>query len=992
MQRRMLRISIAGLTAVATAALGVQLLPAVAAPARTSPAIAPAYDGAAAGGHVIVVFKDQYKTLTLRAHGVARIAATRATQNPVVASIRASGGTGIARLISVNGVAAKVSAAEVSKLRRDPAVREIIPDLKVALQTSTPVPQVPAGHSGGLFHGLCPSNPSKPFIEPEALSLMHYQGPQRTADEASRIANGSGVLVAIDGMNALAGNPDFIRKDGSHVVIDSPTPNADDSDDEAYGDASSVAGQGTVTYDYSTELPFAGLPAGCTFKIEGDAPGASLIDASLVDTPTDPDGYMHQRESQFIQGLDHAVVVEHADVISESFGFTQRPGRYAIDYIANDAAVAAGVTVVVSSGDSGDSGTTSSPATDPLVIEAGATNSLRENAQAYGFHKWINNNITPLSSGGVAPNNRMPDLVAIGYGAETECNPAGSGCPTNTTTEAFGGTSESAPLTAGAAADVIEAYAATHGGVKPTPALVKEILVGTTQDIDAPAQEGGGGLVNIYAAVRAAQAMPGTTSAGGSDSSSLIPSPTQLDITGNGSTTSAQTVTLYNTSPNSTNVTGTYRALGPAAQIGSTVTEAVSAPNPSLPVPAQGATAASPITFKVPKGLARMNVDMITPDPTNGTILSYTLIAPHNRLATISYDYGTPGARAGQIGSVPNIQHAEIADPTAGTWTAEILWANGRSHLQSPPNVPGTYTGNISFRVTGQHWVTSPALSSTPIPGRSSVTVPLNISLPSAPGDYPESVQFSGDNGSSLSYALNRRVLIPSTGGAFNTTITSTVGREVGQISTFNINVPGGENDMDVSFSTPDASADNPMTFWLLNPSGTVVAEDATPTTTNAAGSPAVALANLIAANPVAGTWEIDVELNLTTSGLEFQQNVAGNVSFNQQQVTPTGVPTSSGTTVSKATGTPISVSVKNTSAVGRTFTLKASAGDITGGAATTGVFIAAGATGTLTTTLTPKAAVSTVVTGTLSVISNTSVRNGTQTIALIPYTYTVGS
>jgi hypothetical protein len=992
MQRRMLRITIAGLTACTTAALGVQLLPAAAAPARTAPAIAPAVDGASAGGHVIIILKNQFRSLTLRSRGDARIAATRSSQDPVISSIKASGGTGIARLISVNAVAADVSAREVSKLRHDEAVREITPDPMVAQQVTSPVPTVPRGHSGGLYHGLCPSNPSKPFIEPEALYLMHYLAPQRKQDQASKIADGSGVLVAIDGMNSLAGNPDLIRKDGTHVVIDSPTPNADASNDEAYGDATSVAGQGTVTYDYSTELPYSGLPAGCTFKMEGDAPGATLIDASLVDTPTNANGFIDQRESQIIQGMDHAVVLAHADVISESYGFSQRPGRYAAFYAADDAAVAAGVTVVVSSGDSGDSGTVSSPATDPNVIAAGATNSLRLNAQAYGYKKWINNNITPLSSGGAAPNNRLVDLVAIGYGGEAECNPAGSGCPTNTTTEAFGGTSESAPLIAGAAADVIEAYAATHGGVKPTPAQVKEILVGTAQDIDAPAQEGGAGLVNIYAAVRAAQQMPGTTLTSGNDAPSLLPTPSQLDISGNGGSTSAQSVTLYNSSPDSTNVTGTYRELGPAAQIGQTVTEAVSAPDPSLPVPAEGAQAAAPITFKVPKGLSRLNADMITPDPLNGTILSFTLIAPHNRLATISYDYGTPATRAGAIGSVPNIQHVEIADPTPGTWTAKILWANGRSHLQSLPNVPGTYTGNISFRVTGQHYIYTPAAASTTIPGHSSVSIPLNVSFPAAPGDYAESVQFQADNGALLSYAVNRRTLIPSAGGPFSTTITSTVGRSVGQISTYDINVPAGENDMDVTFSTPDASADNPMTFWLVNPSGTVVAEDATPTTTIVGGTTPVALASLIAPSPVAGTWEIDVELNLTTSGLEFTQNVAGNVSFNQVQVTPSGVPDSAGTTVSKTTGTPLSVSVTNTSNVGRTFTLRASAGDITGGAATTGVYIAAGATGTLTTTLLPKAAVSTVVTGTLSVVSNTSVRNGTQAIALIPYSYTTGS
>jgi hypothetical protein len=982
---------VTGLAAGTVAVTGAQWLPAaVAAPTHGRPtAEAPALYGAASGGRVIVVLKKQYSNLTMRVHGRARTAATKTTQNPVVTSIRNSGGTGITRLVSVNAVAAKVSAAEVIRLRHNPAVREIAPDLPIAIGATHPVPHV--DNSRPLSSKLCPADPKKPFVEPESLREMQFTAAQRNQDQADKIANGAGVLVAIDGMSSLAGNPDLIRKDGSHVVIDSPTPNADASNDEAYGDATSVAGQGDVVYDYSKELPFSGLPSGCTFVMEGDATGASLIDASLVDTPTDANGFMHQRESNVIAGIDNAVIVEHADVISESFGFTQRPGRYSVFYAANDAADAAGVTVVVSSGDSGDSGTMSSPSTDPLVIEAGATNDLRLNAQAYGFGKWINQNITPLSSGGVAPNNRIVDLVAEGYGSEAECNPAGSGCPTNTTTEAFGGTSESAPLAAGAAADVIQAYAASHGGTKPTPAMVKAILVGTSIDISAPSQEQGAGEINIYRAVRAAQQMPGTTVGGGNDAPALIPTPTQLDVTASGGTNSSQTVTLYNASNTSESVSGTYRELGQATQIGKTVTEPVSAPDPSLPVPAQGATAAKTITFKVPKGLSRLNTDLIIPDPANGTILSYNLIAPHGRLANISYDFGTPATRAGALGTTPNIQHAEIANPTAGTWTAQILWANGRSHLQSPPNVPGTFTGNVSFRVTGQQWVTSSAFGSTTIGARSSATIPLSVAVPAAPGDHPSSLQINPSSGPTISLPIDRRTLIPSSGGEFDTTIIGTVGRQVGQISTFNINVPAGENDLDVSFSTPDASADNPMTLWLISPAGTVVAEDATPTTTNAAGSPPVANANLIAPSPVAGTWEIDVELNLTESGLEFTQLVTGHVSFNQVHVSATGLPTSAGTTLPGGSSNPISVQVTNNASVGRSFTLRGSAGDLSGGAATTAVFIPAGGTATLTTNLVPKAASATVVTGTLSVVSNTSVRNGTQTVATFPYTYTVG-
>ncbi|HEX3788070.1 MAG TPA: S8 family serine peptidase, partial [Pseudonocardiaceae bacterium] len=782
--------------------------------AATAP-LAPAVDGTASGGSVIVVLKDQHADLNLKAQGAQRTSTTRADQQSIVSDMQANGATDITQLVSVNAVAAQLSAAEVDRLRSNPAVSEVVPNAPI---TVAPAVSAPQGPPAKLSPALCPSNPAKPLLEPEALSVTHAETDQPgDLDEANLVATGKGVIVANDGINELAGNPNFVRADGSHVVLDAPNYTEDDSDGEYYGDASSIAGQGLVTYDFSKELPFSGLPTGCTFRIKGVAPDASLVDTTQIDTPPSQSGDV-QSEAQVVAGIDHAVVTEHADVISESYGFRQTPGQYSVFYAANDAAVAAGVTVVVSSGDSGASGTVSSPATDPNVIAVGATNTLRLVAQAYGYTDWTNNNITPLSSGGTAPNNRVVDLVAPGYGGEAACSPIGSDCPTNTQTEAFGGTSESCPLVAGAVADVIQAYADGHKGVKPTPALIKQIVTSTAQDIGAPADEQGAGQLDVYAAVRAAQQEPGSTKANSLaslTSPSLVSTPTQLDVTA-AAGTSAQSVSLFNSSSLPTVVTGSYRSLGTAAQIGTTVTEPVSAPDPSLPVPAEGATAAAPVTFTVPAGLDRLNADMTIPDPTNGTILAFTLIDPTGKLTQISYDYGTPATRAGQIGTVSNIQHVEITAPKAGKWTAKILWANGRAHLQSPPNVPGTYTGNISFRITGQHYVTSPATGLVLIPARSSANVPLKIAMPTAPGDHPESVQFTSLTGAKTSVPVARRTLIPSGGGNFTTTITSTVGRQVGQISTFNLDVPQGKQDLDVSFSTPDASADNKFTFFLL--------------------------------------------------------------------------------------------------------------------------------------------------------------------------------
>ncbi|MFC0438495.1 S8 family serine peptidase [Kutzneria buriramensis] len=945
-------------------------------PATAAPT-APAPAGADSGGPVIVVLNNQHTDLKLR--NSARADTTRSDQQSVVSDIEANGGADVTQLVSVNAVAATVSAAEVSRLRANPAVREVVPDEQMTIDAVAQVPHEPPAK---LSSKLCPSDPAKPFLEPEALSVTRTETDRPGDDrQASKVATGKGVIVAIDGMNQLAGNPNFVRPDGSHVVIDAPNPAEDDSDGEYYGDASSVAGQGLVTYDYSKELPFSGLPAGCTFRIKGLAPDASLVDSSQIDIP-------NQRESQVVAGIDHAVVTEHADIISESYGYTQRPGRYSVFYAANDAAVAAGVTVVVSSGDSGVSGTVSSPATDPLVIAVGGTNTLRMVSQAYGYDSWINNDITPLSSGGTAPNNRVVDLVAPGYGGMAACSPVGSDCPTNTLTEAFGGTSQACPLVAAAAADVIEAYADTHSGAKPSPALIKEILTGTAKDVGAPADQQGAGLLDVYAAVRAAQQQPGSTVAA-PEAPALVPSPSQLDIAANAGA-SAQTVNLYNASSTPTTVTGTYRELGAGKQFGATVTEPVSAPDPSLPVPAYGATAASPIAFTVPAGLDRLTADMIIPDPANGTILSFTLVDPKGRLSQISYDYGTPPSGSAKFGTVSNIQHVEVAAPTPGAWTAKILWANGRAHLQSPPNVPGSYRGDISFRTTGQHYVTKPATGPVTIPAHSSVSVPLTVTMPAAPGDHPESVQFVATNGARTSLPVQRRTLIPSAGGSFTTTITSSVGRQVGQISTFNLDVPAGKKDLDVTFHTADASPDNAFVYYLIDPDGKVVTTDATPTTTvqGVGSDQPVALASLVTANPKPGRWEIDVMLRLTTSGKEFTQEVHGTVGYDRSDAVAYNLP-AVGSTVAAKSSRPLYFRVTNTTGVGRTFRLSGSAGDITGGAP---VYLAAGTTALFTATLSPVAAAGTAVTGVVNVLSNTSVAGGSQTLAALPYSYTVGT
>ena len=320
----------------------------------------------------------------------------------------------------------------------------------------------------------------------------------------------------------------MIRPNGQHVIIDPHNPNENQFNDEFNGDVSTIGAQGTVTYSYASQLPFSKIPSKCTFRVKGDATGASILTTGGF-SDTNSLGQIVAPESQVIAGLQQAVN-EGVNVVSESYGFGALPGAND-DLIepTNVAMVQAGVVVVESAGDSGSSGTVEEPAANPLVIDAAGTNDLRLLAQADGYTKgWLDDNITTLSSGGTAPPGDVVDLAAPGYLALA---PVGVGNTPPLPTEGFGGTSESAPFISGAAADVIQAYRDTHGGATPTPAQVKEILTSTATDIGADADQQGAGLLNIDAAVKAARQMPGTSEKQ-SSAPELVSDPTQLDVQG----------------------------------------------------------------------------------------------------------------------------------------------------------------------------------------------------------------------------------------------------------------------------------------------------------------------------------------------------------------------------------------------------------------------------------------------------------------------------
>ncbi len=488
-----------------------------------------------------------------------------------------------------NAFSATVTADQAAALAQDPAVASVLPDREVTL----PDPATPAGHgaggsSGGSTPGssaagqICPTDPAHPLLEPEALTSIRAASTDGSKSAAD-LADGHGVKVAFLADNMDPNYADFIRPDGSHVFSDyqdfsGDGPNTTDSGAEAFGDASSIAAQGVVVHDLSRFVNQAHpLPPGCNIVVKGVAPGASLVGLNVFGSTA--------TNSAVLQAIDYAVTVAHVDVINESLGLNQYPDASSrnLFQVFNDQAVAAGVTVVCSTGDAGITSTIGSPATDPLVISAGATTDNRLYAQtayaAFPFSngKWDSDNISALSSSGITMGGRTIDLVAPGEGNWADCSPAYAECqnfrspPEPTDLESFGGTSESAPLTAATAALVIQAYRDTHHGHSPSPAAIKQILTGTARDIGLPADEQGSGLLDARAAVEAAMTAPGTTGGPADARSNIVLSDGQVTLEGAPGSTKSGTVKVTNVGNHAVTVHTGARTFAPQSSRRQTV-------------------------------------------------------------------------------------------------------------------------------------------------------------------------------------------------------------------------------------------------------------------------------------------------------------------------------------------------------------------------------------------------------------------------------------
>ena len=879
---------------------------------------------------VIVILRDQLPNVPPMRHAMeARAAAVAAAQGSVVSRLQRSRGRSVHTFGTINAFSTRVTADEATQLTADPAVLAVVPDaiIKASRRSTSVIASNAVGNSPSASSspsGLCGT------LEPEALQLTNtaFLDPntpqaQQVRDGNGKTVTGKGVKVAFiaDGLDPnIAG---FIRPDGSHVFIDyqdfsgdpagTPSPAA-----EAFGDASSIAAQdnphGTpLLFDISKFVNAAHpLPSPCNIHIRGMAPDASLVGLKVFSNV----GYT--TTSDFVQAIEWAVTHDDVDVINESFGGAPLPDT-ANDptSLANAAAVRAGVTVVVSTGDAGTAGTLGSPSTDPNVIAVGASTQYRLYAQTgYGVQALatgvVDNNISSFSSGGFAQNiPRTVDVVApgdLGWALcstnttlYTECINFGSPAVA-TPVQDFGGTSESSPLTAGEAALIIQAYRSTHRGQDPTPATVKQIIMSTATDLGAPAFEQGAGLINSLAAVNAALSLDDHNGRPKNQGNSLLTQPSSAAVESTPNSRQDVSFSVTNTGTTTRHLSPTLQELG-APIAGNTITVTLNpSTDPTFLNPSGAPRAYVKRTFAVPAGAQHLDAAIAFKTPvgsTNPPIAYISLLDPSGRQAAYSIPQG--------LGS--GYGHVDIVSPAAGTWTA-IIWTR----------VPGagSYAGPVQFSWAAENYVTVGSVSPSHLdlaPGASG-TLTANFSMPSASGDSSAAIRLGDSSGISVSeIPVTLRTLIPigHSGGSFAGTLTGGNGRPgQGPTQSFDFDVPYGVKNMSLALEIADSGY--LLEGLLVDPTGMQLSVE--PNLDPASGDTQNSM-QLYREYPRAGRWKFVLVQNFTSSGNQTSLPFSARISFNGAVVAESTMFNNRFNSIS-ASGGPVTVQVHvtNTSAV----------------------------------------------------------------------------
>jgi hypothetical protein len=884
---------------------------------------------------VIVIMRDQMPAVP-PARGMlsARSAALSASHGAVVAELQRAGATKIREFSTINAIATTISRSELTTLTANPQVQAVVDDVVIR---RVPRFRPPLGSSVGSST-MSAANLLCNTLEPQALQLTSTAFLDNTTPQAQLVRDGNGELVTGKGVKVAVIFSDgldptisgFTRPDGSSVFIDyqnfsgdpTGTPNFGT---EAFLDAASIAAQDNpngkpLTFDISQYVSAYLLPSPCNVQIRGMAPGAALIGVELSTNIGD------STLSDWVRGIEYAVTAG-ADIIDETFDITQVPADTNSDplSLANAAAVAAGVTVVMAEGDAGSADTIDSSVI-PEVIAVGASTSFRVYAQLNlgGFPLssggYLNDNISSLSSGGFTQSGaRTVDVVAPGDNNWTLCstNPIlfvgcidylnGQGA---TPVQFAGGTSESAPLTAGEAALVIQAYRSMHRGANPSPAMVKQIIMSTATDLGAPAQEQGAGLINSLAAVNAALSIEDAGARPKGHGQGLLYNPTSAEVTDLPDAIETRSFVITNTGALPQRVVPELQALG-APFAGANLTLPLNPASDPTFFDVYGYN--GPYIekkFYVPAGAQHLDAAIAWQTPITGGVtalyqlgsaatplVEFVLLDPAGRFAADSIPQGFSG-----------YGHVNVVQPAAGYWTA-IIWTYPAQNQYS-------YTGPVQFTWSAERFASLGSVSPASFelaPGASQ-TVTVRFRMPSQPGDSDAAIRFGqavNSNGiTSAEIPLTMRTLIPigTSGGTFAGTLTGGNGRTDGfPTQTFAFDVPAGVRNMTLALEFSDNNY--LLEGLLVDPQGMPLSVQGN---LDPLGNPQTAL-QLSRFNPQPGRWRFILVQNLISSGYQTSEPFTARIGFNNAEVRASGMPNDPNTRLSaSAKPVTIPVTIKN--------------------------------------------------------------------------------
>jgi hypothetical protein len=878
--------------------------------------------------HVIVFMKDEPAVPRVRSAAMsARSAAISASQKPLLSELTQVHATHVISYRLVNAVAATVSAGEEARLKANPDVSSVIPDATIPGPVSNPYGGTGTAKKSARIKpiaGACLPH-GKVQLEPEALSLTGVASSNPKAKTARSLGiTGAGETVAYIADGIDPNNINFKRANGTSAITvyrdftGDGTSAPSGAGGEAFGDANTMGGQGRHVYNvqnFSTQ----GLTQRCNIRIEGVAPGANIEAMRVFGVNNST------TTSAFLDAINFVTVVDPANVINESFGENGFPDTSA-DAIKmfDDAAVSAGITVVVSSGDSAPTSTIGSPATDPKVISAAATTDLRSYAMSnYGqadmFAKgWLNNSIAPFSSGGYDAYGNTVDVAAPGDSSFASCSTNLTNFPDCASwggkalgIELFGGTSESSPWTAGVAALIDQAYNKTHpSGPAITPAQVKQIIMSTATNLGAPAYEQGAGLVNAYQAVKMAESIGLSHHTGSTlldtvtSVSPTNPSPRQGQINGLGNpgTTVTAHVTVTNTGSSKQTVHLSGDAVGKATDVQNKTLTLSNAHSKKFTDAFGFVNNYGELHFTVRPGQDRLSASIAYPAKTLNfnAAVRFDLINPKGKLAIQSEPQGTS-----------NFTPADVLHPAPGRWTAVIFDMTGGKE-------DGT-VGKIHFTASTEKLVSFGHVSTSALhlASGASGSFTFTAKTPSSPGDTSGSVRV---NSGSIPVTLRSMVNL-STGGHFSGTLTGGNGRDDlpgnGQINYYEFNVPAGAPNVSASVNLTN-DGERQVNAYLVDPAGEIAGFGSnyllSSVTSSGLGFTTGTHMDAYAANAIPGTWTLVVDFNdpalaTPSTGNETSQRYTGQIQLKSLvSASASTLPDSASTTESGPVTVPVTI------------------------------------------------------------------------------------